>query len=154
MVYGSTRVGHDIHSASTGAFSADEATEERLVSLGVAVRVGAPDHAQTLPRNDSAAGEEPENAGEVSTPPAAENASQGDEEAAGGHLDPDQLRTMTNAALKKLAEDMGLDASKCRNKEQYVALLTSVEIDIEDTEDPEAADDDEPPDLNAEAPIV
>lgn len=39
MVQGSTRIGLNLYSASSGAFETDAATEKRLVSLGVAVYV-------------------------------------------------------------------------------------------------------------------
>ena len=147
MVQGSTRVGLNLHSASTGAFSADQATEDRLVSLGVAVRVEATDHAETSPRADSAVVANAEAPGGASTPAGAEIAAEGDGEATGGHLDPEQLLTMSNAELKKLAEDMGLDASKCRTKAAYIALIVAADVEIE-PEDGEA-----PPDLSAEAPV-
>ena len=43
MIHGSTRIGVDIYSPRNGAFQADEATEHRLVSLGVAAYVAPPE---------------------------------------------------------------------------------------------------------------
>lgn len=121
-------------------FEVDEETGNYLLSRGVAELV------DTSPAEDaSAPSVDVESAGGSSTPPDAENDAQDAETA---HLDEEQLLTMTNAELKKLAEDMGLDASKCRNKAAYVALIAGADVEIEE-------DDDElPPDLNAEAPIV
>ncbi len=82
-------------------------------------------------------------------------------------LDPDQLRQMTNAALSKLAEDMGLDPSRCRTKAELIELIAAVPVSVEpeaedgdgeEDEDPEEDDSvndgEAPPDLGAEAPVV
>ena len=135
----------------------DDAEAARLISLGVAAEVVAtPQEPQDAPE-----------AG-VNTP---------DDEKAQepliGSLDPEQLSTMTNAQLKKLAEDMGLDTAKCRVKADYIELITAVEFAVDpegdeddadadgeaDDEDADADDDAEvddgeaPPDLNVEAPV-
>lgn len=124
-------------------FEVDDEVGNDLLSRGAAVLVDKTSaEAVSLPSVVE------EDAGGSSTPPEAENDAQGDGEAAEGQLDPEQLLTMTNAQLKKLAEDMGLDASKCRNKAAYVALITAAAVELE----PE--DGEQPPDLNAEAPIV
>ena len=62
---------------------------------------------------------------------------------------------MTNAQLKALADGMGIDASKCRKKADYIELITAEEV-IAPTgcEDDDGIDDGElPPDLEAEAPV-
>lgn len=89
-------------------------------------------------------------------------------ESSGGlSLDTDQLRQMTNAALSKLAEDMGLDPSRCRTKAELVELIAAVPVSVEpETEDGDGEEDEDPedddsvndgeapPDLGAEAPVV
>ncbi len=69
-----------------------------------------------------------------------------------GHITEESLSTMTNAALAGLADDLGLDASKCKVKADYVALLTSVELDMAE-QDGDGGDDDEPPTPSAELPV-
>lgn len=75
-----------------------------------------------------------------------------------GVLDPDQLKTMTVAQLKQLAEDMGLDTAACKKKAELIERITAESVIIEKEEQPEedeAEDDGEaPPELGAEAPVV
>lgn len=75
-----------------------------------------------------------------------------------GFLDPEQLKTMTVAQLKQLAEDMGLDTAACKRKAELIDLITAEPVIIEEGEPPEkdeAEDDGEaPPELGAEAPVV
>lgn len=72
-------------------------------------------------------------------------------EIADGHFVADSLRQMTNPNLAKLATDLGLDVSKCRVKDDYIAALMAVELDFTvsgGNDDDAAVDDDEnPPDL-------
>ena len=51
-----------------------------------------------------------------------------------GHFDKKGLNEMTNNNLKKLAQDLGLDVSKCRVKADFIAVLTAVTIEISDTD--------------------
>lgn len=51
-----------------------------------------------------------------------------------GHFTEEGLSQMTNGNLKKLADDLGLDTSKCKKKDDFVALLLTVELE-EETED-------------------
>lgn len=63
-----------------------------------------------------------------------------------GHLDHDQLQSMTLAELKKLAEEMGLYAHDLRKKSDVIALITAKAVEVEDG--------DTPPDIGAEGPVV
>lgn len=65
-----------------------------------------------------------------------------------GHFTAESLGTMTNKALADLAADLGLDAKACKNKADYVALLSSVELDMADQDE-----GDEPPTPSAELPV-
>lgn len=67
-----------------------------------------------------------------------------------GRFTEESLAAMTNSALAKLAHDLGLDAKRCRAKADYVALLSSIELDVDGQDD---QDDDQPPDLSAEVPV-
>lgn len=67
------------------------------------------------------------------------------------HLDPEQLKELTNAKLKELAEEMGIDTAKLKTKAQLIAAITDVPLEdaISDVEDDEGA----PSGLGAEGPV-
>lgn len=58
-----------------------------------------------------------------------EDGADGIDEDAAGHLDAEQLSSMTIADLKKLAGDMGVDVSKCKVKADYVAAIAAAEVE-------------------------
>lgn len=62
-----------------------------------------------------------------------------------GHFTEESLRQMTNANLAKIGADLGLDVKKCKNKDDFVELLSEIELDIAETEDD---DDENPPNLD------
>lgn len=68
-----------------------------------------------------------------------------------GHFAEEGLSEMTNGNLKKLAIDLGLDPSKCKKKDDFVALLLTVEIDGEEVE---TEDDGEQPPTPPDDTIV
>ena len=45
-----------------------------------------------------------------------------------GHLDPEQLESMTVPDLKKLAGDMGVDIKGCKDKAAIIAAITATEV--------------------------
>ena len=110
-----------------GTCLVDDEEAARLVELRVGVVVG------DVPSDDISSA--------VATP--AE-----DEEAA--HLDPEQLKELTNAKLKELAEEMGIDTAKLKTKAQLIAAIT--DIPLEDAIPDE--EEDAPPDLGAEGPVT
>lgn len=59
-------------------------------------------------------------------------------------LDPEQLAELTNAQLKELADDMGIDTKKLTTKAKLIEAITSVEIEPGPNED----DDEELPDFD------
>lgn len=59
----------------------------------------------------------------------ADVASGGSPDIINGHLDPEQLKKLTVKELEKLAADMGLDISDCKNKGETVAALAAVEVE-------------------------
>lgn len=68
-----------------------------------------------------------------------------------GHFTVESLGALTNKALAQLSTDLGLeDAKACKNKADYVALLSSVELEMPDQDE---GDDDEPPTPGAELPV-
>lgn len=48
-----------------------------------------------------------------------------------GHLDAEELKQMKLADLKAVAEDMGLDASKCKTKADYAAMIAAEEVEVD-----------------------
>jgi len=98
-----------------------------------------------------------ENGEEINSPSAnssnAENSANGKNEGGNdivGHLDVEQLKEMTNKELKALAEDMGIDTSKMKVKDDYIQAIVAVEVSAPtDDENSEA-----PPNIFTEAPVV
>ncbi len=101
----------------------------------------------------------------VATPPAGEdgsgagadpsNGDEGAEDAESAHLDPEQLKTLTNAKLTELAKEMGIDTAKLKTKAQLIAAITDVPLEDAIAEDDDGVDDGEaPPVLTPEAPVV
>lgn len=115
-----------------------EAEAEALIKLGAACPAL---HTETSPEADFAATEEPEDAGDVSTPPSPENEAEATEEAEGAAYSVD----MTAAELRAIMEANGLTAKPRMTKREMVDALD--EFFAED-------DDEAPPDLSAEAPVV
>ena len=63
-----------------------------------------------------------------------------------GHFTTDSLMTMTRADMEKLAADLGIDVSKCKNKGEVASLLAEMEFDTDE-------ESETPPDLGVEAPV-
>jgi hypothetical protein len=116
-----------------GPFECDDAQAARLVGLGVAEYVGA-----HTPVGDEQQQEQPDGSQET--------------EKSTGHLDAEQLETMTNEQLKALAADMGVDVTGCKKKADYIAAIVAVEVEIDDEVDPDEDDGNELPELNAADP--
>ena len=51
------------------------------------------------------------------------------EGAESAHLDPEQLKTLTNAKLTELAKEMGIDTAKLKTKAQLIAAITDVPLE-------------------------
>lgn len=105
-----------------------DAEAARLASIGVGVVL------EDIPEEDIT--------GAVATP------AEGEETA---RLDPEQLKELTNAKLKELAEEMGIDTAKLKTKAQLIAAITDVPLEdaISGEDDGEGA----PAGLGAEGPV-
>lgn len=103
-------------------FNTSPEQEARLVKLGVAEYVDEP--AKAEPVNEPAQVQSPQN----------------DEAVA--HLDPDQLKELTNAELKAMAEDMGIDTAKLKTKAQFIEAITAVDVVPGSDEGSEEMEDD------------
>ena len=66
-----------------------------------------------------------------------------------GHFDRESLLHLTRPQMEKLAEDLGVDVSRCKNKNDIADLLVEVDVAILAENDGEA-----PPMLGVEAPVV
>lgn len=66
-----------------------------------------------------------------------------------GHFDRESLMQLTRQQMEKLAEDLGVDISKCKNKGDIADLLIEVEVEA-----PTETGDRVPPELGAESPVV
>lgn len=103
-------------------FETSPEQEARLVKLGVAEYVDEPEKAE--PVNEPAQVQSPKN----------------DEAAA--HLDPDQLKELTNAQLKRMAEEMSIDTAKLKTKAQLIEAITAVDVVTGPDEGSEEMEDD------------
>lgn len=148
-----------------GALTLPAAEERRLVSRGVAEYV-------TRPIINPASGPdgpmEGEESGETGIDPSDEDTPvEGLENGGGdiptgnlpgsaetvdiidGHFDRESLMQLTRPQMENLAEDLGVDVSKCKNKGDIADLLIEVEVEA-----PTETGGEIPPELGAEAPVV
>lgn len=119
----------------------------RLVKIGVGVIL--PDEADKRTQEGVATHPEGGDAGSagVDTP-------DGDGPAEGegaARLDPEQLKELTNAKLRELAEGLGIDTAKLKTKAQLIAAIT--DIPLEDAISGGEGDEEAPPSLGAEGPV-
>lgn len=140
MISGSTRIGKRTYTPADGFFEAAPEAEQRLVLLGVAEydaeTASEPVATDAVP----ASGDAP-----CVDMPSEENGAESD---AAAHLDAKQLQALTVAQLKEMAEEMGIATAKLKKKDDLIASITAVSVE------PGAADEDTPPALGLEAPIV
>lgn len=120
----------------------DEA--DRIIALGIAEIVS----------REVATGEHDEENNSASVNPNNnENGTEGENEGENqivGHLDAEQLKEMTIKELKTLAENMGIDTSKMKVKNDYVQAILDVEVSVSDNDE----NGENPPDLAAETPVI
>lgn len=65
------------------------------------------------------------------------------------HFDRESLMQLTRPQMEKLAGDLGVDVSRCKNKGDIADLLVEVEVAV-----PAESGSEIPPELGAEAPVV
>lgn len=105
--------------------------------------------------------------GQGETPPEGDEGAEGDDggilpasaetlDIVDGHFTVESLMEMTRDNMEKLAADLSVDVSKCKNKPDIAAALAAVEVKPgEPEEDDELEGDGEaPPDLGAAPPVV
>lgn len=125
-------------------FMLPEDEADRIVALGIAKIVskevatggnGEENNSASVNPNNDENGSKVENEGENKNV---------------GHLDAEQLKEMTNKELKSLAEDMGIDTSKMKVKNDYIQAILDVEVSVPNNDE----NGENPPDLSAEAPVI
>lgn len=124
-----------------------DAEAARLASIGVGVVLeDIPEEGITGAVATPVEGEDDEGAGVDTTDQG--GPAEGEETA---RLDPEQLKELTNAKLKELAEEMGIDTSKLKTKAQLISAITDVPLEdaISGEDDGEGA----PAGLGAEGPV-
>lgn len=167
MICGVCRVDGTLKRAADGPFSLPQEQEVYLVNAGVAEFVP-----QWRPERVATPAEGEDGGGLGETPPEGDPASTGQEtgESGGageetaelqegeaeapdtldivdGHFTIESLMELSRADMEKLAADLGVNVSKCRNKSEIAALLAAVEVHADG--DREAL-----PELDAEGPVV
>lgn len=123
----------------------DEAEAKRLFVLGVAEPVG--DVREKALATDSTTTND---AAPCSDIPHNESGAESQQEA---HLDAEQLQTLTVTQLRELAEKMCIPTAKLKKKDDLIAAIIAVSVEVV-VEDEACADDADLPDLSAAAPIV
>lgn len=140
MTHGSTRIGVEIYTSKSGAFQADEATERRLVSLGVAVWV-LPDLDEGTPPSDAETSTKVrENRRTGNTMPDSGNST----EATGGGSIRDDLMNMKREDMERLAAELGIDEQTiraCKNKNELADEIVAAEGEGEEMPSQLSAED-------------
>lgn len=136
MICGYTGVGTKLVGPKDGPFELSAEAEKRLVDLGVAEYVGKALASPPADEGEKAKAQTGENTSR--TPEPAEDALAPQAPVAlddcieideSGHMTEESLMRLTRANMEALASDLGIDASKCRNKSEIAALLTQVVMD-------------------------
>lgn len=67
--------------------------------------------------------------------------------------DPEQMKALTNAKLRELAEAMGIPTAKLKNKTELIQAITAAQA-IPGPAEESVEDGEQPPELCAEVPVV
>ena len=139
MICGYTGIGTKLVGPKDGPFELTPEAEKRLVERGVAEYATkalasppapAGENAPEVPGVNTSEGEQPAEA-PLAPPAEAEPDPKDCIDIVDGHMTVESLMTMTRADMEALAEDLGLDVKKCRNKSEIAALIAQVEIDLD-----------------------
>lgn len=132
--------------------SVPDTEAERLVSIGVAEII--PQAAEPLCEGVATLQEGPVEEGPGIRMGAEMRCGEADVE--GGAVstpDPEQLKALTNAKLREMAEAMGIPTAKLKNKDELIQAIIAVQC-IPVPEDESVEDGEQPPELCAEVPVV
>lgn len=140
MICGCTGVGTKLVGPKDGPFELAPEAEKRLVELGVAEYATkafasppapAGENAPEVPGVNTSEGEQP---AEAPLAPPAEHDEPAPEDCidiVDGHMTVESLMNLTRADMEALAEDLGLDVKKCKNKSEIAALIAQVEVGLD-----------------------
>ncbi len=122
-------------------FEVSDEEADRLVGLGVAEYATKALASQPEPAGESAPEVPGVNTSETKEPaeaplaPPAEHDEPEPEDCidiVDGHMTVESLMKLTRADMEALAEDLGLDVKKCRNKSEIAALIAQVEVGLDE----------------------
>lgn len=163
VICGTCGTSRGYKTAADGVISLPADEEKRLVRRGVAEYVTRPviDNDADSPGEGGDAGgagidpsdEDPpveglENGGSDISPRALPDSAE-TVDIIDGHFDRESLLKLSRPQMEKLAEDLGVNVSKCKNKGDIADLLVEVEVEAPAEDSGEV-----PPELGAEAPVV
>ena len=140
MICGYTGVGTKLVGPKDGPFELSPEAEKRLVERGVAEYATKPlasppapagENALEVPGVNTSEGEQPAEA-PLAPPAEAEPDPKDCIDIVDGHMTVESLMTMTRADMEALAEDLGLDVKKCKNKSEIAALIAQVEVGLDE----------------------
>ena len=138
MICGYTGIGTKLVGPKDGPFELTPEAEKRLVERGVAEYATkalasppapAGENAPEVPGVNTSEAEQPAEAPLASPAEPDEPAPEDCIDIVDGHMTVESLMKLTRADMEALAEDLGLDVKKCRNKGEIAALIAQVEID-------------------------
>ena len=140
MICGYTGIGTKLVGPKDGPFELTPEAEKRLVERGVAEYATkalasppapAGENAPEVPGVNTSEGEQPAEA-PLAPPAEAEPDPKDCIDIVDGHMTVESLMTMTRADMEALAEDLGLDVKKCKNKSEIAALIAQVEVGLDE----------------------
>lgn len=125
LICGSTRIGDEIFTSKSGAFSADNEIEKRLVALGVAEYEGVPEYSNNREPEDIHT-DNPEDIGE-STGNKDEDEDDSEDYNNEDNADdtPEYGQENTNAELQAIANEWGIELPNRASKAQILEILDS-----------------------------
>ncbi|MBR4193758.1 MAG: hypothetical protein IKQ54_05460 [Oscillospiraceae bacterium] len=141
MISGFTGVGTKLMGPKDGPFELPPEAEKRLVERGVAEYVGTALASPPADDGESAPAPTGENTSGAVEPaeaplaPPAEHDEPAPEDCidiVDGHMTVESLMKLTRADMEALAEDLGLDVKKCKNKSEIAALIAQVEVGLDE----------------------
>ena len=140
MICGYTGIGTKLVGPKDGPFELTPEAEKRLVERGVAEYATkalasppapAGENAPEVPGVNTSEGEQPAEA-PLAPPAEAEPDPKDCIDIVDGHMTVESLMELTRADMEALAEDLGLDVKKCKNKSEIAALIAQVEVGLDE----------------------
>lgn len=128
IISGTCRTSLGLKTSKDKPFNLPPEEEKRFIDRGVAVRVFKEETMEPVATPPVA----PNDGGTGVNITDGDNGMEGEETAS--NMDVEQLKTMKLDQLKQLAEDMGIDTSGLRTKDDYARAIAAVDIAIDGPE--------------------